>query len=650
MTISSFVQALGSPALSKLLVLACVAVPFLYLRRKDTEGQFTSYLVLVGVLAARDLVSAFINLPILGPLSDIVAVAVVSVIFLGFARNLRIALFAILVLDLAVASLAVLGSAYPAMAFLPGWSYPVLFLLQTAFSCLLGAKAAPSEPDSPLAGMISRLWPWALGFWALYAIALLLFGYDNPLLARLIAPLSYGWLIAAAIIAMDLQDKQMVSAVSYYEGSVDSLYNLFLATGTVLKGSFSTEDVLKSMNDTMVAETGADGGVMFLVDEFEDLIVCKAYAGVYPPPVALPESLPRKANRVESYMRHAQFKLGEAIFGEVAKTGKNIYITDARSDPRVASNGDEDFLRISSLMVLPLMVEDKIIGVASVVKTGPGQQFNEADYDKFKLLANFGTLAVSNFFSFLEANERSGLQQSADIAAEIQRTITPKKLPQFPTLSLGSYSSPALGVSGDYFDVMQTRKDRLVCVVGDVAGKGVSAALIMVMIRSILHLITNTDRDIATVLDWVNRGITGQVDMDHYATLCIVAINMETGVMEYANANHQPIMVYRRAKNEVELVELKSVPIGVERGSTYQRLSLKLEDGDLVALYTDGVVEALNESGKQYGRKSLSQAMIKYKDLAPKEIANKIKNDLEVFAGSVRQHDDQTVLVLKIKR
>ncbi|HOX92858.1 MAG TPA: PP2C family protein-serine/threonine phosphatase, partial [Spirochaetales bacterium] len=241
-------------------------------------------------------------------------------------------------------------------------------------------------------------------------------------------------------------------------------------------------------------------------------------------------------------------------------------------------------------------------------------------------------------------------QQSADIAAEIQRTITPKKLPQFPTLSLGSYSSPALGVSGDYFDVMQTRKDRLVCVVGDVAGKGVSAALIMVMIRSILHLITNTDRDIATVLDWVNRGITGQVDMDHYATLCIVAINMETGVMEYANANHQPIMVYRRAKNEVELVELKSVPIGVERGSTYQRLSLKLEDGDLVALYTDGVVEALNESGKQYGRKSLSQAMIKYKDLAPKEIANKIKNDLEVFAGSVRQHDDQTVLVLKIKR
>lgn len=650
MTISSFVQVLESPALSKLLVLACVAVPFFYLRRKDTEGQFTGYLVLVGLLAARDLVSAFVNLPVLIPLSDVLALAVISVIFMGPRRGLRLPLFAILVADLALLALLVLGTAAPELAFLPPWALPVAILVQATLTCLLSARVREEDGEVPQAHLIARLWPWTLGFLAAYAVSMAIFGADSALVARFFAPLSYGWLVAAALIAMSMQDREMVDAVSYYEGSVDSLYNLFLATGTVLKGSFSTEDVVKSMNDTMVSETGADGGVIFLVDEFDDLITCKAYAGVYPPPVPLPESLPRKANRVESYMKHAQFKLGETIFGEVAKTGKNVYITDASADPRVARNGDEDFLRLSSLMVLPLMVEDKIIGVASVAKTGAGQQFNEADYDKFKLLANFGTLAVSNFFSFLEANERSGLQQSADIAAEIQRTIVPKKLPQFPLFALGSFSSPALGVSGDYYDVMQTRKDRLVCVVGDVAGKGVSAALIMVMIRSILHLITNTDRDIATVLDWVNRGITGQIDMDHYATLGIVALNLETGDMEYANANHQPLMIYRKATNEVELVELKSVPIGVERGSTYQRLSLKLGDGDIVALYTDGVVEALNESGKQFGRKNLSQALIKYRDLAPKEITNKIKNDLEVFSGSVRQHDDQTVLVLKMKR
>ncbi|GAB1457209.1 hypothetical protein MASR2M48_25170 [Spirochaetota bacterium] len=98
----------------------------------------------------------------------------------------------------------------------------------------------------------------------------------------------------------------------------------------------------------------------------------------------------------------------------------------------------------------------------------------------------------------------------------------------------------------------------MVGVIGDVAGKGVSAALIMVMIRSILHLITNTNKDIATVLDWVNRGITGKIDMDHYATLGMVAINLVSGEMEYVNASHQCIaLVYRRASDTIETIDIQ---------------------------------------------------------------------------------------------
>ena len=416
----------------------------------------------------------------------------------------------------------------------------------------------------------------------------------------------------------------------------------------MLKGSFSTEDVLGGMNEAMIAETGADGGTIYLVDEFDDIIVAKAYSGNFPPPFPLPESLPRKSARVESYMRHAQFSLGETVLGEVAKTGVNIFAPDVAADSRFVSAGGEDFLRLSSFMSVPLMVEDKIIGVSAVAKTRAGEQFDEKDFDRYKLLANFGTLSVSNFFSFLAANERSGIEHSAGIAAEIQRTIIPKKLPQFPKLSIGAFTTPARGVSGDYYDVIRTREDRIVGVIGDVAGKGVSAALIMVMIRSILHLITNTNKDIATVLDWVNRGITGKIDMDHYATLGIVAIDVETGAMEYANASHQPLLVYRRSADIIETIDIKSVPIGVERNTEYQRKALRLNDGDIAVLYTDGIVEAMNDQGKQFSRKSLSQTIAKNRDLAPKEIVAKIRTELASFIGAARQHDDQTVLVFKM--
>ncbi len=186
-------------------------------------------------------------------------------------------------------------------------------------------------------------------------------------------------------------------------------------------------------------------------------------------------------------------------------------------------------------------------------------------------------------------------------------------------------------------------------MIGDVAGKGVAAALVMVMIRSILHLVTNTSRDMATVLDWINRGITGKIELDHYCTLSVIGIDMVTGEVEYSNAGHQPLLIYRHASNSLETVEIESVPIGVEKNTEYARKILKLADGDMAIMYTDGIVEAMNDQGRQYGRKMLSSVITKHKDLAPKDIVARIKSDVSGFVGSVRQHDDQTVLVFKMR-
>lgn len=649
MTISSISQLVESPLFAKLLALTFIAVLFLYLRRKDTEGHSAAFLASVSFLAIRDLLYALYPMADIFYISDIIYFCFALYIFMAPCKVARPAMFPAILLNIAVALFYTLHKVMNIAPGLPFWPFLTLPVLDGLLIGVFAFIRRKVRKESVARQIVGRIWPLSVPVLLAYALAGLFLGYENDLFQRVIAPLSYGWYIAGALAALSIHDSQILSAVNYYEGSIDSLYNLFLNTGTAFKRDFSTEEVLKSLNDAMVAETGADGGVIFLVDEFDDLIVCKTYGGSYPPPVILPESLPRKVNRVESFMKHIQFRLGEGVFGDVAKTGKNIYIPDVSQDPRIVVNGEEDYLRLSSFIAVPLMVEDKIIGVASVVRKDRGRPFSEEEFDRCKLLANFGTLAVSNYFTFIKANEQSGLEQSADIAADIQRSIIPKKIPQYPGLGLGAFSLPARGVSGDYFDIIQTRSERVVCVIGDVAGKGVSAALIMVMIRAILHLITNTNKDIATVLNWVNKGITGKIDLDHYATLSIVAVNTITGEVEYANASHQALLLYRRASDNLETLDIKSVPIGVERSTEYARKALRLSDGDILVMYTDGIVEAMNEQGKQYGRKGLSQVVIKNRDLAPKDIVAKIKSDLSAFVGEVRQHDDQTVLVLKMK-
>jgi sigma-B regulation protein RsbU (phosphoserine phosphatase) len=647
MTMNSFFQVVQSPIIAKVLVLLFSGSIFIALRKKDAEGQAGAYLAALSILLIRDVVNALLPVQGLMYASDVFYFSFVLVLFLAPYKRTMLLLFPALAGNAAILAVFVARMLTGFAPALPAWLFGAI-LAADAVLVLLGGTANGSGKDGQARQLASGGWLPAGIVLLGYAVFALVLGYENVVFAGLIVPVSYSWLFFAGLTGLGIHDQVAMSAITYYEESIDSLYNLSLRVGTVFKGSFSTEDVLRSMNDVIMGETGATGGSMYLVDEFDDIIVAKAYAGVFPPPFPLPENLPRKANRVESYMKHAQFRLGETVLGEVAKTGKNIFIPDVAADERFPSNGDEEFLRLSSFMAVPLMVEDKIIGVAAMAKGRPGEHFSEADFDRCKLLGNFGTLFVSNFFSFLAANEKSGIEKSAGIAAEIQRTIIPKTLPQFPTLGVGAFTAPARGVSGDYYDVIQSRDDRLVGIIGDVAGKGVSAALVMVMIRSILHLVTNTDKDIATVLDWVNRGITGKVDLDHYATLGLVAINIPTGELEYSSASHQPLLIYRRAPGTIETVDIKSVPIGVERKNVYQRKTLRLNDGDIAVLYTDGIVEAMNPHGKQFGRKSLGQVIMKHRDLAPREIASRIQTELVSFVGSARQHDDQTVLIFKM--
>lgn len=434
---------------------------------------------------------------------------------------------------------------------------------------------------------------------------------------------------------------------------LESLLLLLQDVMSHFQDSFEDEiDIVKMLdyfNTIMIEHIQADGGVVFLVDDYDDMISSKSYSGHFPPPYQISADIPHKQNRVDTNFKYIQFPLGETIFGEVAVSGKAELIKDGTNDPRIAQNGPEEFLLPGSYITVPLIVKDRVMGVAGFARAKGKDPFTEEDFNLASLVANFVGIAINNLNGFQEMLDRSDIEREALIAANIQKTLQPKRLAELPTANFGAFFVPVKGICGDYHDVIMARRDRIGIVIGDVAGKGIQSTMIMVMIRSILHLITNTTKDAGTILTWINRGITGRIDMDHYASLTFANYNTEDNSLEYASASHQPMLIWRQNQAKIETIAVASDPIGVERSNVYETIKLTVEPGDILILYTDGVVEAINAEGDQYGIDRLSQFITKNSQLSARELTNKVKSDIQEFCGSVGQHDDQTLLVMKIK-
>jgi phosphoserine phosphatase RsbU/P len=416
-----------------------------------------------------------------------------------------------------------------------------------------------------------------------------------------------------------------------------------------LSGEINIVRLLDYVNETMIKSTKADGGVVFLADDFEDIITSKSFSGVFPPPYKLPTDLPHKQLRVETNFRYVQFNLGETIFGEVAATGKPALIEKGTEDPRIAVNGPEEFLKPGSYIVVPLMLKDRVIGVAGLARVPQNAAFSTEDFRIAEALAQYAGASINNVYSVQEILERADLEREAGIASQIQKTLHPKRLPDLPEIGFGSFFNATKGVCGDYYDVILARRDRIAITIADVAGKGIQSSMVMIMLRSILHLVTNTTKTAGTILDWVNKGITGKIDMDHYATLAFVSYCPETHELEYASAGHQPMLVWRANQKKMETIRQKTDPIGVERSSTYKEMKLTVGAGDIIILFTDGLIESLNQEGRQYGIETLSRVIADNTKMTAKELASEVKHNIQAFVGSASLHDDQTLVIMKIK-
>jgi sigma-B regulation protein RsbU (phosphoserine phosphatase) len=149
------------------------------------------------------------------------------------------------------------------------------------------------------------------------------------------------------------------------------------------------------------------------------------------------------------------------------------------------------------------------------------------------------------------------------------------------------------------------------------------------------------------MLTWINRGLIGQVEIDHYATLSIVSFDAASATIQYSNAAHYPLMVIRASSGQTEVVDTRGLPIGIDEGTIYEVKSIPFSSGDVALVYTDGIVEALNPAGEQYTLDRLSTLIRTHSSEPAEGIKEAVRKDLADFVQSARQHDDQTLIIMK---
>ncbi len=521
-----------------------------------------------------------------------------------------------------------------------------------AFSILLSSITEFNTPDSAHVREIRThltQFPIIYNVLGIFVMAIFNVGYDNSFIKAIFLPLSYMPYVYLFYKYMGIHEQEENLRIQFLEKDLNSLFEFMENLGSAIEEKLELPQILSFITASVVKSTSSDAGAILLVDEAENTLKVEAINGVFPPPYQVPDVVKTKLASMQNYFKSLPIKIGETILGEVAKSGQPIFIRNTLQDPRMKQNTQNDTLYVSSIIVLPLLVSKRIIGVLSILRRDRTKLFTETDFDHVKTFANYSSLTIDFLMTYLELIEKRELERELGIAAEIQQKLLPRKLPELKTANIAAFSIPAKGVSGDYYDILQFTGNRIGLVICDVAGKGVPAALIMVMIRSILHLITSAEKNAANVITWINRGITGKIDIDRFATMSFLTYDETSGEVIYSNAAHHPLLLFRAKTGTLENIDTEGLPIGIERSAKYGQKRFKLDHGDLAVLYTDGIIEAMNQAGEQYTYERFSRLIRDNAALSTDQMIAKIQSDLNDFVGPAPQHDDQTLMLMKVK-
>ena len=349
-------------------------------------------------------------------------------------------------------------------------------------------------------------------------------------------------------------------------------------------------------------------------------------------------------NLSQQYLEKGPILVANSELYQSSLDGEIVYVQDMATDPRVLYSEDARREGLVSILAAPMMHQGSPIGVVRLY-TGRQRTFNAFEIDMLRAVAQLLGAAIANARLNLEHVEHQHMQQQLHLAADIQRRMLPAAPPNLPPFDIAARYVPSLELGGDFYDFVNL-DGHLGVAVGDVVGKGVPASLLMASVRASLRAYAQDVYDLDEIISRVNVALTRDTRDNEFATLFYGVIDPATMRLTYCNAGHEPPLLLR--DGEVQRLGVGGMIAGVDPRQQYDKALIDLKGGDLVLIFTDGLIDAQSFHGERFGRERVIAAMRDRPDASARDAMNHVLWQMRRFVGLNRTQDDTTLVAIKV--
>jgi phosphoserine phosphatase RsbU/P len=432
------------------------------------------------------------------------------------------------------------------------------------------------------------------------------------------------------------------------------VYDFMHDLGEAFTEEIDREHLLRIIVTCARKVTGAKGAAIYLWDADREKLMAAIVSGSFPPVLKVDnivaDQLAAKAENLEAFLRlEAVPADSTSVIGEVAQTGLPIHAERADLDERFPWFRQKN-LQTDTYVAVPLHYREEQLGVLALANRDEGKTFSKADFDVVKSVADQAAYSLQHAQIYTQLTEKKKLDHDIAVAREIQRILLPSSAPTVEGFNCAALNIPAQQVSGDYFDFIQVDAKRWGIAVADVSGKGIPASLIMAMCRSVLRSKAPGNLSPAQVLREVNRQLYPDIQEDMFITMIYLIVE-PGGKITLARAGHESAFWCRERFKHIEIVEAPGMALGIDAGDVFDEVikdvTVELSPLDTVVVYTDGINEALDEQGNEFGQEQLKavlqEAGPQSVDFLVKTIVDRVQN----FSKGHPQNDDITLAAVQ---
>jgi sigma-B regulation protein RsbU (phosphoserine phosphatase) len=438
---------------------------------------------------------------------------------------------------------------------------------------------------------------------------------------------------------------ERVEAPAPMQSGARGLHHLgvLLDVARALGTGLSLEDILTTVVDAAIQLTGTERGVLLLADPSGEL-----------------QTVVARDNQ-HSTLPPDDLQVSKSVVKRVASSRRELIVSDTGDE--IPVNPQESMARLALRTVVAIPVDKlpviesvdatitsrqgELLGVLYLDSRKPTSAFSDLDREVLRTLAREAATVVENTRLFAAARAKARLDHEIQIASEIQQRLLPKSLPNLPGVAVTGSTLACYSVGGDCFDVIELGHGRHGFFVGDVSGKGISAALLATLLQGVFFTTAAMDIPICDVFSRVNAYLCERTLESRYATVFYGVLEPD-GRFEYVNAGHVPPLI-RRQTGEVASLESRNVPVGLLPEAEYQSACTKLINGDWIVIYTDGVSEAANKRDELFEESRLRRIVKGFEGQTVEEMAETIRDSIKDFTEGAPQSDDITLLVIRYK-